>query len=120
MPDAIAYGKLKTLMNIRKAPSLDAEVVAVYAKNSIVDVLEYCGDWLKIKCPEAEDGVAYVLNAEDAYAFVGREVYTVAPGDNLWRISERKLGSGVHYTEIRALNGLTSNCILIGMKLLLP
>jgi nucleoid-associated protein YgaU len=120
LPDAIAYGKLKTLMNIRKAPSLDAEVVAVYAKNTIVDVLEHCGDWLKIKCPEAEDGVAYVLNAEDAYAFVGREVYTVAPGDNLWRISERKLGSGVHYTEIRALNGLTSNCILIGMKLLLP
>lgn len=119
-PDAIAYGKLKTLMNIRKAPSLDAEVVAVYAKNTIVDVLEHCGDWLKIECPEAEDGVAYVLNAEDAYAFVGRKVYTVAPGDNLWRISERKLGSGVHYTEIRALNGLTSNCILIGMKLLLP
>lgn len=58
--------------------------------------------------------------AENGYAFVGREVYTVAPGDNLWRIAERKLGSGTRYTDIRALNGLTSNCILIGMKLLLP
>ena len=31
-----------------------------------------------------------------------------------------KLGSGTHYTDIRELNGLTSNAIRIGMKLLLP
>lgn len=119
-PDAVAFGKLKTLMNIRKEPSLEAEVVTVYPMNTIVEVLEVCDNWLKIKCPEAEDGIAYVLNEDDAYVFVGRDVYEVVAGDNLWRIAERKLGSGVHYTEIRALNGLTSNCILIGMKLLLP
>lgn len=52
--------------------------------------------------------------------FVGRAVYEVVAGDNLWRIAERKLGSGTRYTDIRELNGLTSNAIRIGMKLLLP
>lgn len=119
-PDAIAFGKLKTLMNIRKEPSLEAEVVTVYPMNTIVEVLEVCDNWLKIKCPEAEDGIAYVLNEDNAYVFVGRDVYEVVAGDNLWRIAERKLGSGTHYTDIRELNGLTSNAIRIGMKLLLP
>lgn len=119
-PDAVAFGKLKTLMNIRKEPSLEAEVVTVYPMNTIVEVLEVCDNWLKIKCPEAEDGIAYVLNEDDAYVFVGRDVYEVIAGDNLWRIAERKLGSGTHYTDIRELNGLTSNAIRIGMKLLLP
>lgn len=118
LPDAIAYGKLKTLMNIRKEPSLEAEVVTVYPMNTIVEVLEVCDNWLKIKCPEAEDGIAYVLNEDDAYVFVGRAVYEVVAGDNLWRIAERKLGSGTRYTDIRELNGLTSNAIRIGMKLL--
>ena len=113
-------GKLKTLMNIRKEPSLEAEVVTVYPMNTIVEVLEVCDNWLKIKCPEAEDGIAYVLNEDDAYIFVGRAVYEVVAGDNLWRIAERKLGSGTRYTDIRELNGLTSNAIRIGMKLLLP
>lgn len=119
-PDAVAFGKLKTLMNIRKEPSLETEVVTVYPMNTIVEVLEVCDNWLKIKCPEAEDGIAYVLNEDDAYVFVGRDVYEVVAGDNLWRIAERKLGSGTHYTDIRELNGLTSNAIRIGMKLLLP
>lgn len=119
-PDAVAFGKLKTLMNIRKEPSLEAEVVTVYPMNTIVEVLEVCDNWLKIKCPEAEDGIAYVLNEDNAYVFVGRDVYEVVAGDNLWRIAERKLGSGTHYTDIRELNGLTSNAIRTGMKLLLP
>jgi len=119
-PDGIAFGKLKTLMNIRKEPSLSAEVVTVYPMNTIVEVLEVCDNWLKIKCPEAEDCIAYVLNEDDAYVYVGRAVYDVVAGDNLWRIAERKLGSGTRYTDIRELNGLTSNAIRIGMKLLLP
>ena len=118
--DAVAFGKLKTLMNIRKEPSLEAEVVTVYPMNTIVEVLEVCDNWLKIKCPEAEDGIAYVLNEDSTYVIVGRDVYEVVAGDNLWRIAERKLGSGTHYTDIRELNGLTSNAIRIGMKLLLP
>lgn len=119
-PDAIAFGKLKTLMNIRKEPSLSAEVVTVYPMNTIVEVLELCDNWLKIKCPETENGIAYVLNEDGTYAFIGKAVYDVVAGDNLWRIAECKLGSGTRYTDIRELNGLTSNTIRIGMKLLLP
>ena len=117
---SLSFGKLKTLMNIRKEPSLEAEVVTVYPMNTIVEVLEVCDNWLKIKCPEAENGIAYVLNEDGTYAFVGKAVYDVVAGDNLWRIAERKLGSGTRYTDIRELNGLTSNAIRIGMKLLLP
>ena len=120
LPATIAYGKLKTLMNIRKKPSLDAEVVAVYKKNTLVEVIQFCDGWLKIKCPEAEDGVAYVLNSTDSYAFTASKIYTVVPGDNLWQIAEKELGDGKRCADIRTLNGLTSNAIRVGMKLLIP
>jgi len=120
LPATIAYGKLKTLMNIRKKPSLDAEVVAVYKKNTLVEVIQFCDGWLKIKCPEAEDGVAYVLNSTDSYAFTASKIYTVVPGDNLWQIAEKELGDGNRCADIRTLNGLTSNAIRVGMKLLIP
>lgn len=120
LPATIAYGKLKTLMNIRKKPSLDAEVVAVYKKNALVEVVQFCDGWLKIKCAEAEAGVAYVLNSADTYAFTAGRIYTVVPGDNLWKIAEKELGSGSRCADIRVLNGLTSNAIRVGMKLLIP
>ena len=47
-------------MNIRKSRVWIAEVVAVYKKNALVEVVQFCDGWLKIKCAEAEDGVAYV------------------------------------------------------------
>lgn len=120
LPATIAYGKLKTLMNIRKKPSLDAEVVAVYKKNTLVEIIQFCDGWLKIKCSEAEDGVAYVLNSTDSYAFTASKIYTVVPGDNLWQIAEKELGDGTRCADIRTLNGLTSNAIRVGMKLLIP
>ena len=120
LPAIIAYGKLKTLMNIRRKPSLEAEVVAVYKKNALVEVVQFCDGWLKIKCAEAEDGVAYVLNSADTYAFTAGRIYTVVPGDNLWKIANKELGSGSRCADIRVLNGLTSNAIRVGMKLLIP
>lgn len=75
---------------------------------------------VKIKCAEAEAGVAYVLNSADTYAFTAGRIYTVVPGDNLWKIAEKKLGSGSRCADIRVLNGLTSNAIRVGMKLLIP
>jgi LysM repeat protein len=46
--------------------------------------------------------------------------YTVLSGDSLFRISKRLLGSGARYTEIKALNGLTSNIIHTGQTLKIP
>ena len=120
LPATIAYGKLKTLMNIRKNPSLDAEIVAVYKKNTLVEIIQFCDGWLKIKCSESEDGVAYVLNSADTYAFTASKIYEVRPGDNLWKIAVTELGDGNRCADIRALNGLTSNAIRVGMKLLIP
>ena len=48
------------------------------------------------------------------------EVYTVVRGDTLWRIAVNKLGKGARYTEIMALNGLTSDLIITGQKLKIP
>ena len=65
LPTAIAYGKLKTLMNIREMPDTSAEVVTIYKKNTLIEIVEFCAGWLKIKCPEATSGLAYVLNSAD-------------------------------------------------------
>ena len=119
-PATMAYGKLKTLMNIREMPDTGAEVVTVYKKNTLIEIVEFCAGWLKIKCPEAASGLAYVLNSADTYAFTASKIYTVAPGDNLWKIAEKELGDGSRCADIRALNGLTSNAIRVGMKLLIP
>ena len=119
-PATIAYGKLKNLMNIRKKPDTSAEIVTVYKKNTLVEIIQFCDGWLKIKCAEAEDGVAYVLNSADTYAFTASKIYTVQPGDNLWKIAKDELGDGSRCADIRTLNGLTSNAIRVGMKLLIP
>ena len=120
LPATIAYGKLKTLMNIREMPDTSADVVTIYKKNTLIEIVEFCAGWLKIKCPEAASGLAYVLNSADTYAFTASRVYKVVPGDNLWKIAERELGDGSRCADIRTLNGLTSNAIRVGMKLLIP
>lgn len=117
----VAYARLKTLMNIRAGNALDADLITVYRKGTIVEVLQECGNgWLRIKCRESATGYAYVSNEEGQYAFVGKGLYTVAARDNLWKIAEKKLGDGTRYTEIRQLNGLTCNIIRVGMPLILP
>jgi len=120
VPATIAYGKLKTLMNIRRKPDINADVITVYKKNTLVEIIQFCDGWLKIKCPEAMDGVAYVLNSADTYAFTASRIYEVRPGDNLWKIAVAELEDGKRCADIRALNGLTSNAIRVGMKLLIP
>ena len=61
LPATIAYGKLKTLMNIREMPDTGAEVVTVYKRNTLIEIVEFCAGWLKIKCPEAVSGLATFL-----------------------------------------------------------
>lgn len=40
----VAYARLKTLMNIRAGNALDADLIAVYRKGTIVEVLQECGN----------------------------------------------------------------------------
>ncbi|MFR1286938.1 MAG: LysM peptidoglycan-binding domain-containing protein [Subdoligranulum sp.] len=75
-----------------------------------MEVVQFCDGWLKIKCAEAEAGVAYVLNSADTYAFTAGRIYTVVPGDNLWQIADKELGSGSRCADIRVLNGLDFQC----------
>ncbi len=46
--------------------------------------------------------------------------YTVKKGDTLWAISERYLGSGSKYREIKSLNGLSSDTIYLNQALKIP
>lgn len=50
--------RLKALMNVRKLPSLEAEIVAHAQKDTIVDVFEIVDDWMKIRW---YNGFAYIL-----------------------------------------------------------
>ena len=57
LPAAIAYGKLKTLMNIREMPDTSAEVVAIYKKNTLIEIVEFCEFCDTAMFIESEKGV---------------------------------------------------------------
>jgi len=117
----VAYCKLKTLMNIRKAPGLTADKVTVYRKNVICEVLEVCqNEWLKIACPESDTGFAYLSNENGQYAHIGKSLYKTVVGDSIGDIAERKLGNAGLSMQIKALNNMTSNTLLPNTVLLLP
>ena len=46
--------------------------------------------------------------------------YTVKKGDTLWTISQRYLGSGYKYKEIKTLNALSCDTIYTGQTLKIP
>lgn len=120
--DVVGYAKLKTLMNIRHGNALDAPWFTTYKKGTIVEVLQICENgWLRIRCKDSDTGFAYVSAADAHYTYgVGKKLYTVKHKDNLWKISEEQLGTGLRYTDIRAVNGLTCNVIRVGMVLIMP
>lgn len=47
-------------------------------------------------------------------------IHVVTKDETLWGISQQYLGAGHRYTEIKALNSLTSNTIYPGQKLTIP
>lgn len=89
---------------------------------TIVEVLQVCENgWLRIRCKDSDTGFAYVSAADAHYTYgVGKKLYTVKHKDNLWKIAEEQLGTGLRYTDIRAVNGLTCNVIRVGMTLIMP
>lgn len=46
--------------------------------------------------------------------------YVVQKGDTLWRIAQKKLGSGKRYKEIQSLNGMQGDLIRVGQTIKLP
>ena len=64
--------------------------------------------WVDVADIAGESGVA------------DKPTYTVATGDSLWGIAQKRLGNGNRYKEIMALNGLTSTTIRPGQKLRMP
>nr|WP_238483824.1 LysM peptidoglycan-binding domain-containing protein [Anaerosporobacter faecicola] len=66
----------------------------------------------------ANDGTA--IYPVDETSEPNYRIHTVVKGDTLWEIAEQYLGKGARYTEIKKLNGLTSNVIYSGWKLKIP
>lgn len=75
----------------------------------------------------ADENVGYsVFDESGKVVYTGKEpapaytTYTVKKGDSLWAIAARTLGKGIRYTEIKQLNGLTSDIIYAGQVLKIP
>ena len=47
-------------------------------------------------------------------------LYRVQPGDCLFSIAQKVLGSGDRYPEIKALNGMTTDILLPGQRIRIP
>lgn len=47
-------------------------------------------------------------------------MYTVKPGDSLWKIAKEQLGAGARYKEIVQVNGMTKAVIYPGDTLIMP
>lgn len=74
------------------------------------------------RCADENAGY-FVFDENGGVVYVGKAsaaTYTVKENDTLWGIATRKLGSGLRYTEIKKLNGLTSDVIYAGQVLKIP
>lgn len=74
------------------------------------------------RCADENAGYS-VYDASGNVVYTGKKsarTYKVEKGDSLWAIAESQLGNGSRYTEIKKLNGLTSDVIYAGQVLKLP
>ncbi|WP_304232195.1 LysM peptidoglycan-binding domain-containing protein [Jiulongibacter sediminis] len=69
------------------------------------------GQRLKYETTDSEKVYDKVASEEDGNTFI---VYTVQSGDTLWNISQRH---GLTISEIKKINGMTSNSIHVGQKI---
>lgn len=74
------------------------------------------------RCADENAGYS-VYDESGKVVYTGKKsarTYEVEKGDSLWEIAESQLGNGSRYTEIKKLNGLTSDVIYAGQVLKLP
>jgi len=65
---------------------------------------------------ESQEGPGKTVVNQD-----GQTVYTVAAGDNLWKIAEKHYNSGYNWVDIAKENNLANaNILLVGQKLVIP
>ena len=57
--------RLKALMNVRKAPSFEADVIDRADKDTLVEVLEIRNDWMKVRW---KDEIAYIFYRNGEFA----------------------------------------------------
>ena len=103
LPAAIAYGKLKTLMNIREMPDTSAEVVTIYKKNTLIEIVEFCAGWLKIKMPGSDERFG-LCSQQCGYLCLLPPARSTPlfRGDNLWKdLQRRELGGWQPCADIR-------------------
>ena len=67
--DNALHAVLKSLMNVRKAPSLESEIIRTLPTGEVVDVVavitENGGSWLRVRLNDED---AYILYSDGKYA----------------------------------------------------
>lgn len=125
---AASTGKVKAgdLVAITGGTYYGGKAIPAWVKKLKWYVLEVSGDRAVINKDESGKyaimspvKVSDLAVAEEKPASTYR-THTVVKGDTLWDIAERYLGKGSRYSEIKTLNGLTSNVIYSGQKLKIP
>ena len=125
---AASTGKVKAgnLVTITGGTYYGGKAIPAWVKKLKWYVLEVSGDRAVINKEESGKyaimspvKVSYLAVAGEKPASTYR-THTVVKGDTLWDIAERYLGKGSRYSEIKTLNGLTSNVIYSGQKLKIP
>ena len=110
-------------LNIRKGAGMSYAVTGKYTGKGVFTITEVKNGWGKLK-----SGAGWIYLENPEYCTVqgstgtaaAAKTYTVKSGDSLWKIAASQLGNGSRYTEIKSLNGLTSDVIHAGQVLKLP
>lgn len=125
---AASTGKVKAgnLVTITGGTYYGGKAIPAWVKKLKWYVLEVSGDRAVINKDESgKYAIMSPVKVSDL-AIAGEKpastyrTHTVVKGDTLWDIAERYLGKGSRYSEIKTLNGLTSNVIYSGQKLKIP
>lgn len=125
---AASTGKVKAgnLVTITGGAYYGGKAIPAWVKKLKWYVLEVSGDRAVINKDESgKYAIMSPVKVSDL-AVAGEKpastyrTHTVVKGDTLWDIAERYLGKGSRYSEIKTLNGLTSNVIYSGQKLKIP
>ena len=125
---AASTGKVKAgnLVTITGGTYYGGKAIPAWVKKHKWYVLEVSGDRAVINKDESgKYAIMSPVKVSDL-AVAGEKpastyrTHTVVKGDTLWDIAERYLGKGSRYSEIKTLNGLTSNVIYSGQKLKIP